>query len=222
MCHSWRQSFEARTHAAVAAARQDTARTLLVTIAETQLENDRLRCALHPIPARCIAVSCARVMGLVCALCPCARSGRVGSSSASRRCAGAKRRQFGCGRSVICWERSGHPTPDAAVVGRVVRETVSTQETVREEMQLNMKQAFMRGVCALNIEAMSVMSASSPSDAAPLAPGIGGFPLGRGEEVIVTSSRAAAAPNRGAKQVVPEHLGRSESSLLLVLRQCWC
>jgi hypothetical protein len=87
---SWRESFNARTNAAVAAATQETARGLLVTIAELQLENDKLR------------------------------------------------------------------------------ETVHTQESMREEMQTNMKQAFMRGVCALNIEAMSVMSASVPSDAAPL------------------------------------------------------
>lgn len=87
---SWRESFNARTNAAVAAATQETARGLLVTIAELQLENDKLR------------------------------------------------------------------------------ETVNTQESMREEMQTNMKQAFMRGVCALNIEAMSVMSASAPSDAAPL------------------------------------------------------
>jgi len=87
---SWRESFNARTNAAVAAASQETARGLLVTIAELQLENDKLR------------------------------------------------------------------------------ETVNTQESMREEMQTNMKQAFMRGVCALNIEAMSVMSASAPSDAAPL------------------------------------------------------
>ncbi|GAX85222.1 hypothetical protein CEUSTIGMA_g12642.t1 [Chlamydomonas eustigma] len=43
-----------------------------------------------------------------------------------------------------------------------VHQQLSQEATARELLEENMKQAFMRGVCALNIEAMSIMKRGAP------------------------------------------------------------
>ncbi|KAK3260099.1 hypothetical protein CYMTET_30930 [Cymbomonas tetramitiformis] len=52
------------------------------------------------------------------------------------------------------------------------------EERTRAALEENMKQAFMRGVCALNIEAMSVIKRTGGGPAGP--PGPPGFPTGGG------------------------------------------
>ncbi|KAL6765167.1 hypothetical protein V8C86DRAFT_2462408 [Haematococcus lacustris] len=80
---------------------------------------------------------------------------------------------------------------------------LSREAVLREKLEENMKQAFMRGVCALNIEAMSIMKRGAPPGGAnPIPvmlppssssqpPGLAGPPYSNG---AASSLASAAAP----------------------------
>lgn len=60
------------------------------------------------------------------------------------------------------------------------REEVISLHREREHYEENMKKAFMRGVCALNMEAMNMFHEPDPNTSAPQ----GGADLGQSESSV--------------------------------------
>ncbi|MEW5309529.1 MAG: hypothetical protein WDW38_001414 [Sanguina aurantia] len=80
------------------------------------------------------------------------------------------------------------------------RQRLLREAEAREKLEENMKQAFMRGVCALNIEAMSIMKRGMPPG------GANPFPTGRPSPQTGEEGRQ---PGPEALQASPEQVSRS-------------